>query len=74
MIPCRMAYFKAYYAANKPRIRKVALSWRAKNAARVKAHDRLRWLRSKAELSEGEMAQCAEIVRTYPKRRFVYAS
>ena len=70
----RSAYFAAYLEANRPRIYARAVEWQKNNRARRKAHDRLRWLRSKAELSEGEIEQCAEIVRKYPKRRVVYGA
>jgi hypothetical protein len=70
--PARSAYFAAYLEANRPRIYARAAEFRRTNLARTKAHDRLRYLRSKAELTPGEIEQCAEIVKQYPKRRIVY--
>lgn len=68
----RREYFKAYHYARKDLRDARKKAWREKNSAREKAHDRLRHLRNKKELSEGEVAQCAEIVARYPKRRFYY--
>ena len=68
----RREYFKAWQYARRDLRDARKKAWRAKNAAREKAHDRLRHLRNKKELTEGEILQCAEICRLYPKRRFYY--
>lgn len=68
----RREYFKAYHYSRKEQRDARKKAWREKNKAREKAHDRLRHLRNKKELTEGEILQCAEICAKYPKKRFYY--
>lgn len=64
-----IGYQRKYLAKNRERIYRKAREWRERNLSRARAHDRLRYLRSKRELTCGEIEQCAEICAKHPKRR-----
>lgn len=63
----RTAYFRAYSEANRDKRKSVKKAWRSvpANRKRESALDRLRYIRSKMDPSEGEIEQAWEIVRKF---------
>ncbi len=64
--------WRKHYADNKAEHNARAMRWAAANKARLTAYRRLKLLRSKKDPCPGEVAQMADILRQFPKRRFVY--
>ena len=67
-----LAYDRNYAKIRRDKRRARGRAWYLANIERAKALDRLRFLRGKKELSAGEIAQCAEICKIYPKKRICY--
>lgn len=69
----RREYYRKYHIGRHERRDEIKKEWRSRNGAREKAHDRLRYLRSKENPSDGEIEQMIELAMRFPKLREVFS-
>lgn len=70
----REGYWRDRYQERKDEYASTKKAWLSvpENLLRSRAMDRMRYLRSKKDPSDGEVAQIIELAAKYPKRRVCY--